>query len=43
MRTLISLIATILITPVALLCKAMLMWTERKQKRTEIEQYEDEL
>jgi hypothetical protein len=43
MRTLIALIATILITPLALLCKAMLMWTERKQKRTEIEQYEDDL
>jgi NADH:ubiquinone oxidoreductase subunit H len=41
MRTLIALIATILITPVALLCKAMLMWTERKQSK--IEQYEDDL
>jgi hypothetical protein len=35
MRTLISLIATILITPVALLCKAMLMWTGAEAETNE--------
>jgi ABC-type phosphate transport system permease subunit len=41
MRTLLSIIATIIATPFAIACKVLLWWTERKQSK--IEQYEDEL